>query len=95
MIRSVEAAANSTADPIAWTKKYFRAASEENVFCFEKINGIKERRFNSSPIHLVNQEGDEMAMIIPVISVEENNNVEGLISRIEKRKGFHRRGMSP
>lgn len=94
-IKRVEALASSTADPIACTRKYFKAASEEKVFCFEKIRGMKERRLSSSPTQLINHEGEEIAITAPVISVERNNSVEGWISRIEKRKSFHRRGMSP
>ena len=89
------ALASIIVDPRACTKKYFRAASEEYELCLEEIIGMKDSRFNSNPIHLVNQELDEIAIIRPMIKVTENIIRAGCGFGIKKRRLLHRRGMSP
>ena len=82
-------------DPRACTKKYFKAASEEYELYLEEMIGIKDKRFSSSPIHLVNQELDEIAIIRPMVRVAENIIRVGCVFGIKKRRLLHRRGMSP
>ena len=72
-------------EPRAWTRKYFRAASEEYELCLEEIIGIKDSKLSSSPIHLPNQELDEMAIIRPMISEAGNIIRAGCEFGIKKR----------
>lgn len=73
-----------TVDLRAWMRKYFKAASEENEFFFERIKGINDITFNSNPIQLVNQVGEEDAIITPRIRVNKKSKVEGF-KKIKKR----------
>lgn len=60
-------------DPSAWIKKYFKAASEENLFFSEIIKGMNEIRFNSRPAQAENQKELETARIEPSIKVKIKN----------------------
>lgn len=48
--------------------------------------GMKESKFSSNPIHIVNQELEEIAMIIPVKSDIENIIRAGCEFGIKKRR---------
>lgn len=80
----VEDANRIMAEASAWVRKYFRLASDENWLVSEEIRGIKDNRFSSRPIHTVNQEEEETAIIIPNVKVEKKRRWEG-IKRIKKR----------
>ena len=51
----------------------------------EEIIGMKDSKLSSSPIHLANQELDEMAIIRPMISEAENIIRAGCEFGIKKR----------
>lgn len=74
------------AEPRAWTKKYFKAASDEYELNLDEMMGMKERRFSSSPSQLVNHELAEVAMTIPKISDLEKTMRLGVEFRIKKRR---------
>ena len=57
--------------------------------------GINDSRFNSSPSQLLNQELDDVAIMIPRVSDIPNMIRLGFEFIIKKRRGLHRRGMSP
>lgn len=86
MIVHKEAVKIIIAEPIACTKKYFNAASEENWLFFEEIRGIKDKRFSSSPTQAVNQEGEEIVKIVPKIKVV-LNKIWAEEKKIKKRRG--------
>ena len=56
---------------------------------------MKDSKLSSSPIHLVNQELDETAIMIPTTREIENIIRAGCEFGIKKRRILHRRGMSP
>lgn len=60
---------SNTVDPSAWIKKYFKAASEEYWLSLIEIKGIKDNKFNSSPIQAPNHELEHVANKIPKIKV--------------------------
>ena len=68
------------AEPMAWTKKYFKAASVAYWLFFIEIHGINDIRFNSKPHHAPNQESDEIDKITPPIKVEKNKQALGEIN---------------
>ena len=68
------------ADPIAWTKKYFKAASVAYWLFFIEIHGINDIRFSSKPHHAPNQESDEMDRTTPPTNVEKNKQALGEIN---------------
>jgi len=76
------AAAKIKADPKAWIRKYFRAASDEYKFDFDVMRGMKESRFSSSPSQAVNHEEEEKAIKVPVRRESINNNRAGWIVKI-------------
>lgn len=51
----------------AWVKKYFREASEENKFFDLIIKGIKDNKLISNPIHILNQDEEEIVIVVPKI----------------------------
>lgn len=51
----------------AWVKKYFKEDSEENKFFDLIIRGIKDNKLISRPIHILNQENEEIVIKVPVI----------------------------
>lgn len=81
---SVGDLAKIAAEPKAWIRKYFKAASAAYILSFDEIIGIKDRRFNSNPIQAVNHDGDEIAIKTPNIRVHMNNIRLGLV-KIKKR----------
>lgn len=58
----------------AWIKKYFRDDSEENKFFVPIIKGIKDNKLISNPIHILNQEEEEIEIRVPKI-IEKKNNI--------------------
>lgn len=62
----------NTEEANAWTKKYFKADSEENKFFDLIIKGIKDSKLISSPIHILNQEVEEIVIIVPIIIDKRN-----------------------
>lgn len=52
--------------------KYLREDSEDNRLLLLFIRGIIDRRLISNPIHILTHLYDEVAKIVPIISVEEN-----------------------
>lgn len=63
----------NTADAKVWIKKYFKEDSEENKFFGLIIKGIKDNKLISNPIHILNQEFAEIAIIVPEIKEIKNN----------------------
>jgi hypothetical protein len=59
----------------AWVKKYFNEDSEENKFFDLIIKGIKDNKLISSPIQILNQEVEEIAINVPVIIDKKNKNL--------------------
>lgn len=62
-------------EAMAWVKKYFNVASEENKFCDFIDKGIKDNRLTSRPIQMLNHEEDEILINVPNIKVIKNNNL--------------------
>jgi hypothetical protein len=56
----------------AWVKKYFKEASEENKFFVSIIKGIKDNKLISNPIHILNQDVDEIVIKVPNIIDKKN-----------------------
>jgi hypothetical protein len=63
------------AEAIAWVRKYFKEASEENKFFEFIIKGIKDSKLISNPIQILNQEVDEIAIKDPKIIELKNKNL--------------------
>lgn len=61
---------NKIVDAKAWVIKYFIAASDSNEFFVLLINGIKDKRLISNPIHIPIQEYEEIEINVP-----ENKNI--------------------
>lgn len=68
------------AEAIAWTKKYFKAASELREDLFDMSNPSKAKRFISSPIQAINQEEADIASIEPKNRINKNKIFHGRIS---------------
>jgi len=62
-------------DAKAWVKKYFREDSEEKRFFEFIINGIKESKLISNPIHTLNQDVEEIEINVPIIIDKKNKNL--------------------
>ena len=62
-------------EAIAWIIKYLIEDSLVKIFFLSLIRGIKDRRFISKPIHIPNQEEEEIVMKIPIVIVEKNSNL--------------------
>lgn len=73
------------AEAKACVKKYFNEASVEKRFLVFVINGIKESKLISNPIHAPNQEFAEVEINVPLTRVIKNKNLVGLLSIREKR----------
>jgi hypothetical protein len=54
----------------ACVKKYFKEDSEENKFFVLIIRGIKDNKLISNPIHIPNQEEEEIEIKVPIIIVK-------------------------
>lgn len=78
-------ASKSVAEAKACVKKYFNEASVEKRFFVLVINGIKDSKLISNPIHAPNQEFADVEIKVPLISVIKNKNLVGLLSIREKR----------
>lgn len=65
--------------PTAWMIKYLTLASVSCKICDLATKGIKERRFNSIPIHKYSQFVLERAIKVPIIVVDINRKNEGVI----------------
>lgn len=59
----------------AWVRKYFKDDSDENKFFDLIIKGIKDNKLISSPIQILNQEVEEIAIIVPTIMDKKNKNL--------------------
>lgn len=70
--RKKELAIIRVADPRAWIKKYFKAASDKNELIFIEIIGMKASRFNSSPNQAPNQDEDEIEIKTPKSKIGKN-----------------------
>ncbi len=64
---------NKILDAIAWVRKYFNEASEENKLFNFIVKGIKDNKLISSPIHTLNQEEDLILIKVPINNVDKNN----------------------
>lgn len=62
----------SIIDAGACAIKYFMEASDSWLSDEDIIIGMNDNRLNSRPIQIISQLEDEIARIVPVISVEEN-----------------------
>lgn len=67
----------NTLDLILWIIKYFIEASASRDLPLMFIKGKKPIKFNSKPIHIVNQWGDDKVMIVPSNIIEINKKFEG------------------
>lgn len=63
-----------TAEAKACVKKYFRDDSEENKFFDPIIKGIKDNKLISNPIHILNQEEEEIEIKVPR-TIDIKNNI--------------------
>lgn len=63
----------SILEAIAWVKKYFKEASEENKLFNFIVKGIKDKRLISKPIQTLNHEEEETLIIVPKNRVDKNN----------------------
>lgn len=54
-------------EAIAWVIKYFIEDSDEYIFFVELNKGIIESKLISNPIHILNQEYDEIEIKVPKI----------------------------
>lgn len=59
-------------EAMAWTKKYLIEDSVDLELNCLIIRGIIIIKFNSRPIHLINQEDEEDAIIVPAINKKIN-----------------------
>lgn len=64
---------NKILEAIAWVKKYFNEASEENKLFNFIVKGIKDNKLISNPIQILNQEDEQILIIVPKKSVDKNN----------------------
>lgn len=60
-------------DAIAWIKKYFKAASEDNKFFELEIKGINLIKLISNPIQHPNQELEEMVIKVLKKRIKKKN----------------------
>ena len=65
------------AEPRAWIRKYFKAASEEYVSYLDVRRGTNEIRFSSSPSQQPNQDELEIVIKIPKFKVKKKNSKAG------------------
>lgn len=77
-----------------WVRKYLIADSFEDLLFELRIKGINAKVFNSNPIHLNINEGEEVTIKILLIIHKKNKIIEGLINIGEKGNSY-RWGMSP
>lgn len=65
-IKKIRKLKTKTEEAIAWTKKYLMAASLLLLLYSKFItNGIKDIKFNSNPIHIPNNEEEEIVIKVP------------------------------
>lgn len=65
--------------------KYFKVASEENL-SFEVVNkGVIDKRLISNPIHILNQEYEEIVIKVPNIVLMKNKILKYF--KIKKERG--------
>lgn len=74
------------AEPKAWTKKYFKDASDIYWLSLELIKGIKDIKFNSSPHQAPNQDSEEIDRIVPVVKPTKKTKAMGFKINIKKRE---------
>lgn len=73
------------ADAKAWTRKYFRAASEASILDESVIREMKDNILISSAIHAENQEFEEITINVLNISLVKKNNFD-VFNVIKKEK---------
>ena len=78
------------ADPKAWIKKYFSAASEVYILVLDVIRGRNDNKFSSRPIQAVNHEVEDIAIMTPRVSVLKKVIFLRVIVTIKKRSKLHR-----
>lgn len=78
-------AVNKISEAMACVIKYFIAASDANTFFFSENKGITESKLISRPIHILIQEYDEIAIVVPKI-MEFVNRI--LLTLIKKGKSL-------
>lgn len=76
---------NSILDAIAWVKKYFKDASEENKLLDFIERGIKDNKLISNPIQILNQEDDLILIKVPNINVKRNKSLYEFFKIKKKR----------
>lgn len=64
---------NKILEAIAWVKKYFREASEENKLFNFIVRGIKDNKLISNPIQTLNHDDDLTLINVPRNNVDKNN----------------------
>lgn len=64
---------NKILEAIAWVRKYFNEASEENKLFNFIVKGIKDNKLISKPIHTLNHDEDLILIIVPINNVDKNN----------------------
>ena len=70
-------AARKEAEPIAWAKKYFIAASVSWLDAEEVIRGIIESKFNSILAHMIIQLFLDSAIKVDIPRVDKNKEENG------------------
>lgn len=65
----------SVLEAIAWVKKYFNEASEENKLLDFIERGIKDNKLISKPIQTLNQDEELILISVPIINVNKNKSL--------------------
>lgn len=79
---------NKIVEARACTIKYLIDASVAIMFFVSFIKGINDNRLISKPIHIPNQEWDEIEIIVLIINVDINNNLYNFVIKKKRIKTF-------
>ncbi len=70
--------------------------SVEIKFFLSIINGMKDNKLSSIPIHIPIHEEEDRVIKVPIIKVKKNNNLEiKFIIKKKRIKNLYKWGMSP
>jgi hypothetical protein len=78
---------NKILDAIAWIRKYFKHASEENKLSNFIERGIKDNKLISKPIHTLNHEDEQIEIRVPKTNVKKNKSLKEFFI-IKKKRNF-------
>ena len=87
-IRATGVALTIIADPRAWIRKYFNAASEVYILVLDVMRGKKDNKFNSKPIQAINHEVEDVAITAPRSRVHVKITLLRERVTIKKRSNF-------